>query len=306
MNIYADIPARGIVIHMMAAYLRAIISNGGSMRHILMSAIMLMGFSTLSEAVVIRHDVEPEKYLTHEAPAAMVDMRHEGHGVLIAPEWVLTPAHVVFYDYRGKTITVGCKAREIEYVIFHPGYAKPTPGLFTGDAARSQAYLKANHDVALVKLSKPVTDVTPARLYDGKAEQGEIITFYGKGNTGNGRIGEQDKTKGTLRKAQNRISAAEDQWISYRFDHGADSLPLEGVQGNGDSGGPALITQDGVTYVAGLASWDVYEGDLADFQAGIYGIGAQLVRVSYYQDWIKNVMGWSGARLAEHHHKIGQ
>ena len=62
--------------------------------------------------------LDPEKYLVEIGPAALVDMRHEGHGLLIAPEWVITPAHVIFYDYKDQTITIGNKEREIETVIF--------------------------------------------------------------------------------------------------------------------------------------------------------------------------------------------
>jgi hypothetical protein len=107
-------------------------------------------------------------------------------------------------------------------------------------------------------------------------------------------------------RAENKITAASEQWITYYFDHGNEGLPLEGMQGSGDSGGPALIHNDGVDYLAGLASWDVYEGDLADFKAGVYGLGAQLIRLSYYADWIDEVMQWPDAVLSKRHYKIGR
>lgn len=115
-------------------------------------------YTTPVLAIVIRHDVAEEQYLVQQAPPAMIDMPHEGHGMLIAPEWVVTAGHVIFYDYKGKgTIRVGDAQHEIDYIIFHPGYSKPGEGLFTGDSARSQAYLRTNHDIALIKQELPWT-----------------------------------------------------------------------------------------------------------------------------------------------------
>lgn len=257
------------------------------------------------QSIVIRHDVDKNLYLTTEAPEALVDMRHQGHGMLIAPEWVVTAAHTVFYDYKGKTITVGGREREIEAVIFHPGYSKPAKGLFTGDSAPSQAYLRANHDIVLIKLKTPVADVAPIKIYPAADEAGKHVKLYGKGNTGTGETGQIAKTGGTLRWGENILTEAKDQWLTYKFDKGGDALPFEGMQGDGDSGGPALIEIDGVQYVAGLASWDVYEGDIADFKGSLYGMEASVVRLSYYQSWIEDVMAWSDEKLASHHHKIG-
>lgn len=260
--------------------------------------------STSVDAVVIRHDVAKEKYLVAKGHPALVDMRHEGHGMLIAPEWVVTAAHVIFYDYKGKTITIGGQEREIEQVIFHPGYAKPAKGIFSGYSGPSQAYLRGNHDIALVKLKAPVTDVKPIQPYEGSDEIGEIVTLYGRGNTGTGVTGQVEKTKGTLRRAQNTISSSADHWLHYRFDQGDNALPLEGFQGNGDSGGPAIIRKDGMDYLAGLASWDVYDGDLKDFKGSIYGMEAALIRMSYYKEWMSDVMSWSAEKRSEHHHRF--
>lgn len=260
--------------------------------------------SVSAEAIVIRHDVEPKNYAVDMAHAALVDMRHEGHGMLIAPQWVVTAAHTVFYDYKGHTIEVGGTEREIDYVIFHRGYSKPPEGIFEGDAAPSQAYLRANHDIALIKLKEPVEAIAPIKLYSGENQQGAIVTLYGKGNTGDGITGQLKNTKGTLRSAQNTVIEVRDQWLHYQFNQGPEALPLEGFQGNGDSGGPAILQVDGVDYLAGLASWAVYEGDLANFKGSIYGMKASLVRLSYYQEWIDDVMTWSSSKLEANHHNI--
>jgi hypothetical protein len=275
------------------------------MKHRYITLTFMLLLTASAHAIVIRHDVDDAKYRVDSAPAGMIDMPYQGHGILIAPEWILTPAHVVFGDYKGKTIRIGERDYQITHVIFHPGYAKPEEGLFTGDAARSQAFLEANHDVALLKLAEPVEDIEPMWLYMGTEEMGHEVTFWGKGNTGDGIRGELSKSGGTLRMAKNRIHSVSEQWIAYRFDRGNDALPLEGIQGNGDSGGPAVITIDGTSYVVGLASWDIYEGDLSNFKGGIYGMGAKLVRMSYYADWIAEVQQWSDEKLDERHYKMG-
>jgi len=59
-----------------------------------MTRILLFTLLVLScslSAIVIRHDVDDSKYRvqTTEFPA-LADMPGEGHGVLIAPQWVIT------------------------------------------------------------------------------------------------------------------------------------------------------------------------------------------------------------------------
>ena len=105
--------------------------------------------------------------------------------------------------------------------------------------------------------------------------------------------------------AQSSRTEARDQWLHYRFNQGDAALSLEGFQGNGDSGGPAIIRKDGVDYLAGPASWDVYEGDLANLKGSLYGMQASLVCLSYYADWINAVMARSTDELTGAHNKIG-
>lgn len=57
-------------------------------------AFFLLAMSSAAGAVVTRADVDDAKY---RVPAsvfpALVDLPGEGHGVLIAPQWVVTAAH---------------------------------------------------------------------------------------------------------------------------------------------------------------------------------------------------------------------
>jgi tetratricopeptide (TPR) repeat protein len=153
-------------------------------------------------------------------------------------------------------------------------------------------FQKTDKDIALLKLTKNVTGVKPIQLYRGGDEKGKKITAYGKGATGNGLIGAQLETAGTgvMNKFTNIISKVTDKWLFYRFDKSPEALPLEGMTGSGDSGGPAIIIENDTPYLVGLHSWHTYEGDMSNYQPALYGQSGVLVRVSGYQDWIKSVI----------------
>ncbi|MDG1825395.1 MAG: trypsin-like serine protease [Henriciella sp.] len=268
-----------------------------------MAALLSLSFIMPASAIIIRHDAVDTDYLIGTGPTAMVDLRYEGHGVLISSEWIVTVAHTVFGNYQGNSINVGGKDYEIAYVIRHPDYHKIDPSVFVGDAAPSQALLRANHDIALIKLTQPVTCVKPMSLYTGKAEIGQTVSIYGKGTSGNGQTGQTAYGRGQLRRAKNRIDRTSEQWISYTFDQGENALPLEGIQGGGDSGGPALLKVDGMDQLIGLSSWISYDGDMGDFQAGVYGLSANLVRLNYYSDWIGDIQSLPTSALQAQHYR---
>lgn len=104
-------------------------------------------------AVVKRHDIPTENYKLDKAPEYLIDMPHEGHGVLIGSQWILTVAHTIFYDYTGKDIKLGAKNFQIEKVQIHPDYAKADSALFEGDVAPLMRFFKSISDIALMKLA---------------------------------------------------------------------------------------------------------------------------------------------------------
>ena len=255
--------------------------------------LFLIFFTIGSSAVVKRHDIPPENYVLETLPEYVIDMPHEGHGVLINSQWVVTVAHTIFYDYVGKSLKIGLKDYEIGSVHIHPDYTEPKEHLFKGDLAPLMRFLKSRSDIALIKLTSPVDDVQPINIYTSKSEKGETITVFGKGATGNGLTGEDPDTK-PLRKLhlfQNIIESSEGNWLTFNFDKPANALLLEGMHGSGDSGGASVIFQNGVPFLVGLSSWQFAQGDISSFKGGLYGTIAYQVRLSSYHDWIMGVVG---------------
>lgn len=256
-------------------------------------AFLFIFLSFGSNAVVKRHDVAAENYLVEQMPEYLIDMPHEGHGVLIEPQWVVTVAHTIFYDYVGKTLKIGSQGYEIEKVHLHPEYTALDKKLLKGDLAPLMSALKARSDIALIKLSTKVNGVKPISIYQGQNEKGKTITVYGKGATGNGLTGEDIETKPqrAMNHFQNVVENAEGNWLTFKFDQPASALTLEGMHGSGDSGGASVIFQDGAPLLVGLSSWQLGHGDIATFKGGLYGTMAYQVRVSNYRDWIFSKLG---------------
>lgn len=258
----------------------------------ILALLFLCFYSFFCNAVVKRHDISPENYLVNKAPEFLIDMPHEGHGVLINSQWVLTVAHTIFYDYVGKSLTIGSNTYKIESVHIHPNYSKPDQNLLKGDLSPLMSFFKSRSDIALLKLTTVVNDVKPIIMYTGTSEKGKTITVYGKGATGNGLTGEDLKTKSlrTINQFHNIVESAEGSWLTFRFDRPTSALLLECMHGSGDSGGASVIFQGGIPLLVGLSSWQLGHGDISTFKGGLYETIAYQVRVSNYHDWILSVL----------------
>jgi hypothetical protein len=258
---------------------------------------LLLAIALPASAIVIRHDVDDSRYraASTEFPA-LVDLPGEGHGILIAPQWVVTAAHAVTWQSEIKQVVLNGKARDVEKVVVHAGYKKLPQDLIddaikTKDATRIVDFLAAQDDIALVKLTAPVQDVTPAILFTGSSELGQTVELIGKGATGTGMTGQDagGSHRTDLRRAYNKIVDVQDRWICYVFDKPPAGLELEGISGDGDSGGPVLIKVEGKWQLAGLASWKKHEHDNAlVLDPGLYGQKNYNVRVSHYTKWIED------------------
>ena len=261
-------------------------------------ALLLMLIPCAADAIVIRDDVSDTQYrVAASVFPALADLPGEGHGVLIAPQWVVTAAHAVSWQDEIAQVTLNGVPRSVKRVVVYPGYQNMPQKLIelamsTGDASAAIQFHTASNDIAMIELSSPVRDVTPAELYTGSPAVGTVVEIFGKGATGTGLTGMDSMAshRTVLRRAFTTITAVQDRWLCYTFAKPPAALPLQGTTASGDSGSPVLIDVGGQQQVAGLASWQFPQGDARKFVTGVYGQITYNVRPSYYLKWIDGVM----------------
>jgi chymotrypsin len=274
------------------------------MTRVLLIALLIASAS--ANAIVIRDDVEDSKYRVSPADfPALADMPGEGHGVLIAPEWIVTAAHAITWQSEIRQVMVNGVARDVAKLVIHPGYKKPAQELLdhalaTWDWTLFRASLSASDDIALVRLAKPILDVAPIPLNKSAREFNATVEIIGKGATGKGDTGYQfsDPHRTELRRAQNKITSAYGRWLCYLLDEPSAALPLEGGSGSGDSGGPLLVRSGKNWSLVGLTSWVDPQSTVR--VPGRYGQISCNVRVSHYAAWIESVIAARPAAGTNH------
>jgi TonB family protein len=152
-----------------------------------------------------------------------------------------------------------------------------------------------SHDMALLKLDRPVSTVTSTGIYTLEDEKSQHVWFVGRGDLGNGQKGITGSSE-NLHHAENIIENAEGLWITFDFDAPENkALPLEGISGPGDSGGPAFINTATGLKVAGVSS---HQRNNASGE-GFYGVDEYYTRTSAHQQWVADIMALQDDELAK-------
>lgn len=254
-------------------------------------AAILLG--TTLATLAIAHDIDEARYveLGAELPA-VVQVGGMGSGTVIAPEWVLTAAHVPEMLQRMRPeaalfVTVGETRIEVAEVHVAPQRA-------------AEAEL---HDIALLRLKSPVeAEIEPIGFWRDIPRSGQDVVIAGWGVLAVADKGIELSPAAMAaptrarRAGRNVIDRYEpDTGLLYGdLDAPGEGVDLEAGPSIGDSGGPALVRvagQDGSP-----ATWRI-AGVLAliddtdqDRILGEYGEEFGMTSVVGHLDWIESLV----------------
>ena len=136
----------------------------------------------------------------------------------------------------------------------HDTVAWPSP-----PDASARIFGGEGNDIAIYKLDRAVTNVTPSPISRTTPTVGQLLTLVGFGGGGTGTTGHTGDY-GTKRVGTTPIDQVTAQTIFWNFDNNTESNTAPG-----DSGGPAFVVNGGLWELAGINSFTTGTAGLTTF-----------------------------------------
>ena len=221
------------------------------------------------------------------AKGAPITTTGAGGGVLIAPNWLLTAAHVAS-DFQFAQMPM-----QITFGIYDT--IKP----YQPETVYANQYFvyggihyDMTKDIALVKLNHPVTDITPiqiaSKLQIPQPGQNATVTGFGiSGVDSQGHVIWPTHMKKALMPIQDPAIAKDPKYQISNFDQNYDFLggTITGKRISGalgDSGGPVIQKINNHWVTEGIVSHGVY-----DWTTPLPNV---FTAVGAFSDWIQNII----------------
>jgi len=229
-------------------------------------------------------------YLAGQVPAGGYEFA--GSAVLISPEWVLTAGHVITRSdnsgYSDMMFSIDADILGGDPPVYYGADA-----WFAYPGFQGTAPLGTNHDIGLVHLATPVTEVEPAVLFTGVDQRETLVHMagYGYPGTASTGVGDFDGLKRAGDNVASGFGGDRPSWSSFESQYwlapflyqDSDLQPLEWLSTPGDSGAGWFAEIGGEMQLVGINHG----------VSGSYGMfsDSMAIRVSLYADWINETTG---------------